>query len=133
MDVIEKRPAVTPRTYRVVFLNGFLASRQPTAMLATPRAEDHVILKLSPPNGQGETLTLVDAASLFPGYALRVPRWRIKALQAQSAADIRVYIPLCKTPTGLQAQFHSPMLVNEVNHRALQLDDSSIEGDLCRH
>ncbi len=133
MEVLEKKQSDLANPYRIVFLNGFLTSRQPTAMIVTPHAEDRVVLRLSPPGGRGETLTLVDAQSLFPGYTLRVPKRQLRPLQANSAADIRVYIPLNKTPTGLQAQFQTPMLLNEVNHRALQLDDSSIEGDLCRH
>jgi flagellar assembly factor FliW len=133
MEVLEKIQPARTDSYRIVFLNGFLASRQPTAMIATPHAEDRVILRLSPPGGRGDTLTLVDAGSLFPGYTLKVPKKHLRPLAAQSAAEIRVYIPLHKTPSGLQAQFQTPMLVNEVNHRALQLDDPSLKGDLCGH
>lgn len=133
MEVMEKKLTDARRAFRIVFMNGFLQSRQPTAMIAQSSAEDRVVLRLSAPGGQGEGYTLVDAGSLFPGYSLRVPRRYVKPLQASRPEDIRVYIPLFKTPTGLQAQFHTPMLINEVNHRALQFDESTCDGDLCRH
>ena len=131
MEVMENKQNASARSLRIVFMNGFLDCRRPTAMIASSNAEDRVVLQLTPPGGRGEAYTLVDAGSLFPGYSLRVPRRCIKPLQASSAADIRVYIPLIKTPTGLQAQFQTPMLINEANHRALQFDESTCDGDLC--
>ena len=66
MEVLEKKQSDSANPYRIVFLNGFLTCRQPTAMIVTPHADDRVVLRLSPPGGRGETLTLVDAQSLFP-------------------------------------------------------------------
>jgi flagellar assembly factor FliW len=133
MDVMERISTDVKKSFRIVFMNGFLQSRQPTAMIASSNAEDRAVLQLTPPGGRGEGYTLVDAGSLFPGYSLRVPRRCVKPLRAKNAADIRVYVPLFKTSTGLQAQFQTPMLINEANHRALQLDESILEGDLCRY
>lgn len=133
MEVMVKKQVDVNASFRVVFVNGFLQLSGPTAMMASSKAADRVVLRLLPPGGRGDAWTLVDALSLFPGYSLRVPRRYVKPLMATSPSDIRVYIPLVKTATGLHAQFETPMLINEVNHRALQLNESVLDGDLWGH
>ncbi len=131
MDDPTPNIAPKPKAYRVVFMNGVFDARNPTAMIATPHPHDHTIVRLSSPSGRGDAHTLVEAAAAVPGFTLRVPRHRLKPLCASRVTDIRVFVPLCKTQSGLQADLRSPLLINQANHRAMQLDAFCADDDLC--